>query len=607
MTPRAERARWPAVLLRRPAARPVGRFPWPTWCLAALLGLACSSRGPLPRADLSEALPPQKAFLGVRGAWENEAWEIVMGLDGGLEAVIRNHPKDPTTRAAKAMRALIAVERGDLALAKRYTDELLALDGEGSTRDLANVVVGSMQRRQGDPRGALVTLEKLFNKVIDGPGRAFLNRELFLAAVATGQLQKAAMYLRALLKQSGTPLRAFAERETSRLLGQLPVQVVLGLLKEEVAFEEPDRWFSALLANHLADAVERDQDPQVARALLEIAAPLLGPKAEPIARIAARGADVRLERNTVGLLLPLRTEDLQRRGIEVASGLAVALDIPGGSTKLLVRDDQRDVSKVADTLALLNADGAAVIVAGYDTEEADIAAAYGERTGVPLVLLQQPSRPVKADGSVFVLGQAPTTTREVLVRALVARGRKRVALLVEERTRSDLAPDVAINVVAEQPCGASFEFLRTSGADAVVIDGGRSCTASALPALGGMGVAFGLDASVPGREGLVASAGLFPIVRKAKGSDPMLDTYRERKGGEPSWWAGLGHDAGLLVKDAVQGLPTEEGEAAAAVAIRKRLVTDAVAKSDQSLWTTEARGFDGARTMSRTIRSQDQR
>lgn len=577
------------------------------WWLVGLLTLGCSPQGALPRADLSEALPPQKAFLEVRGVWEHEPWETVMGLGGGLDAVIRTYPKDPSTRAAKAMRALVAVERGDLALAKRYSDELLALDGEGSTRDLANVVAGSIQRRQGDPKTALVTLEKLFNKVIDGPARAVLNRELFLAAVATGQVHKAAVYLRALLKQSGAPLRAFAERETAKLLAQLPTEVVLALLKEEVAFDEPDRWFSALLANHIADAVEKDQDPQIARALLEIAAPLLGPKAEPIARIAARGADVRLERNTVGLLMPLRSENLQRRGIEVTSGLAVALDIPGGSTKLLVRDDQRDLTKIADTLALLNADGAAIIVAGFDSAEADIAAAYGERTGVPLLLLQQPSRPVRADGSVFVLGYAPTTAREVLVRALLARGRKRIALLVEERTTSDLAPDVASSVVAEQPCGASFEFVRTSGADAVVIDGGRSCAAAALQSLGTIGVAFGLDAIVPGRESVVATAGLFPVTRATTNVDPMLDTYRKRRGGDPTWWAALGHDAGLLVKDAVQGLPTEEGEAAAAVAIRKRLVTEAVAKSDQSLWTTEARGFDGARTMSRTIRTQDQR
>jgi ABC-type branched-subunit amino acid transport system substrate-binding protein len=298
-------------------------------------------------------------------------------------------------------------------------------------------------------------------------------------------------------------------------------------------------------------------------------------------------------------VMPLRSDEHRRRGVEVAAGLAFALGIPGSKTKLLVRDDQGDMSALDDTLALLNADGAAVIVAGYDTREADVALAYAERTNVPLILLRPPTRPVKPEGPVFVLGESSSDVHAALVRALSQKGERRIAVLLGDPGSASKEIDPA--VVAIQPCGASLEFVRSSNAGAIVLEGDPACSKAALAALDGKTqLAFGFDARVPDRDaGLFASAGQFPLTSRS--TDNGLVAYRKLGRGEPSWWTALGHDAGMLVEDAVVGLPTEEDAAALASALRKRIVADGIAKAERPLWTTDAKGFDGGRVVARKI------
>lgn len=569
--------------------------------LPAIAAMGCSSDVVAPRVDLSEGLPAQRDFAEIMDVWDHGDWQTVLALGPRLEKHEKTHPKDPSALVARAMRALVALEKGDLTQARSLAQTLVSADQEGTTIDMARVVLASLERRQGRPQAALDALMKLFNKMIDAPTRTIVNRELVAAALAARKFPEAARFLRALLKQAGGPLRGFAEREMQSVVGLFPEALLLDLLRDEVASTEPDRWLSALLTQRLVEAVKKGQDPQLARSLLEVALGLLGQDADDVARVAAKGAGVRLERNTVGLLMPLRSDDHRRRGVEVAAGLALSLDLPGGDTRLVVRDDQRDIAKVDETLALLNADGAAVIVAGFDTREADIALAYAERTNVPILLLRPPSRPVPTDGTVFVLGESPGELRAELARGLTARGKKRIAMLVEERLTTDLPASVASVMVAEQPCGASLEFVRSSGADSLIVDGGPTCGSDALEGAGGVSLVFGFDAvSAKITRGSFASAGIYPVFGKTL-VDPLLERHRARQRTDPSWWVGLGHDAGLLVKDAVLGLPGESDETTAAVAIRKRIVTDAVAKAEGPLWTTQAKGFDGKRVIARTV------
>lgn len=572
--------------------------------IAALVGaLALSATGcggprVVPNADLSESLAAQTAMTKIRERWETLDYAGLLTLEPALSTHLKTYEADPSARAARAMLALVTLEKGEPARAAALARELES-GPEGSSRDAGSVVRFALERRAGRVDEALKQLVPLFNKIIDPPTRYLLNAELVRAAIAAKRSDLAATFLRAYLTQSSPALRPGAERETADLVREVSGDALLALLVEETQLDQPDRWFLDLMVKRMTKIVLEKQDPKMARTLLSAAAAMLREDADAVARVAARGADVRLERNTVGLVMPLRSDDHRRRGVEVAAGLAFALGIPGSKTKLLVRDDQGDVSALDDTLALLNADGAAVIVAGYDAREADLALSYAERTNVPLVLLRAPSRPVKPEGPVFVLGESPGDVHTALVRSLQQKGGRRIALLLGDPAAT--SKDIDPAVVAVQPCGASLDFMRSASADSVVLDGDPACSKTALAALDGKTtVAFGFDARVPDRDGgAFASAGQFPVTSRT--GDNGLAAYRKIGRGDPSWWAALGHDAGVLVEDAIIGLPTEEDAAALASALRKRIVADGIAKAERPLWTTDAKGFEGGRVMPRKI------
>jgi hypothetical protein len=574
--------------------------------IGVLFGAACSggSTGPVGVPDLSENLDAQRDIQRMRAIWERGDADARRGLEPALARHVKVHKEDPTARVAKAMLAFLALDRQELERASGLAQPIV-LGDVGTTRDMAWVVLGSVARRRGKAATALKMLEPLFNKVIDPVARDTLNEELTLAALESEKFDPAVRYLRAWMRQSVRSGNAVAPHDVARLFTRFPAKNLLALLVQENEAEKPDAELSRAIARHLAVAAIEAQDVALARSLIDVAGPLLGDMADPVARVAVRGSTVRLERNTVGLLLPLRTEQTKRRGIEVAIGLALALEVPGSKARIVSRDDQRDVSTTDESLALLNSDGAAVIVAGYDVKEADLALGYAERTGVPMILLRPPSRPVPKDGHVFVLGEDPFAVRDALATALAARGALEVALLVSERGDGAVpAPKEGRGIVAVQPCGATLDFVRTAGATGLIVDGGPACAADALGRREGrLALAFGLDTSSPGAPGVHAACGIFPD--PSKSADPLLAKFRETERVEPSWWVALGHDAGLLVKAAVAELPQQDADDAAAHAQRKELVARAVARAQVDLWTTEARGFAGGRVIPRTIKTED--
>lgn len=566
----------------------------------ALLCACGGASGPVPVPDLGTNVVAQRDLAHMRDTWERSDREGRSALEDPLTAYVRRFSLDPSARTARAMLALIALEKGDIDRAEALAKPLAA-GHAGATNDAASVVIGATLRRRGKPAEALARLEPLFQRVIDPVARNTLNRELVLAAVETGRFDKAARFLQAYVRQAKREDRQQALAEAATLVPKIPAAALLGVLGREQAGDEPDAGFLDLLADHLARHVTEKEDVPLARKLLEMAAPLLGDRADGVARIAARGAAVRLERNTVGLVLPIRNEELRRRGVEVAAGLALALELPGGRARLVTRDDGGDIGTVDDALALLNADGAAVIVAGFDTKEADVASAYAERTGVPIVLLRPPARAVKNDGPVFVLGDAPGEARSVLARAFAERGLDKVAVLVADRDGADRTV-AEPSVVGVQQCGASLDFVKTAGANALLIDGHPKCAVETAAASGGLALGFGFDGGAAPAKGLFASAGIFPS-RFDDQSDPLLVAWERSDRGDPTWWTGLGHDAGVLVKEAVLALPadSEAEDDRAAAARRKEAATTAVSRARGKLWTSEAGGFGGKRVLPRSI------
>ena len=515
----------------------------------------------------------------------------------------------------KSWLAVLLIEQERPDEARGVAESVLAArrpgDAPGAADDAAAIVLAAASHRAGDATAAVAALEPLFNRVIDVRTRTLLNEELLVLAVELGRHDAAATYLRAWVTQAAGPLRARVEERASSIVGRVQAPSLLTLLADETSAPKRDRWLSTFLARHLARESLRVGDSETARALLRLVPQLIGRDADALLRVAARGAEIRLERNTVGLVMPLRTEALRARGLDVARGLSAALGLPGGETKLVIRDHRGDASSLDDTLSLLNADGAAVIVAGFDPEESDQAIRYAERTSVPVLLLVQPTRPLPDGASAFVIGEEAQEVRSSLVQAAVARGSRRVVLLTDDRRVHDFSPAVAERIVAEQPCDAAGDLLATVKADALVLDGEASCGRRlTLPSK--LIVARGLRAGAAD-AGLAVAAGRFPwVTTPADGegrgeaprpSDGALSLLEEgRDGATMSWWTALGHDAGQLVKGAILGLPPDGDDRSVLVAVRKRIVADAIASAETDLWTTSVNGFAGGRTLGRPLR-----
>jgi hypothetical protein len=549
------------------------------------------------RIELASDLEVQKRLARFRLVWESGEDAERRALEPDLLAYVQRHGLDPTARQIAVMAAVLLVERGELERSSRLAS-VAALGPRGPTRDMGNVVLGAVDRRRGRPVRALERLDPLYGRIIDGPTRTLLNEELLRSAVDAKRFDRAALFLRAWLREAPKSARRAIAIEAEALLDAFPAEPLLAELSSERAASEPDPILSELLASHLAEDVLEREDAVLARALLDTAGSLLADRTDAVARIAARGATVRLDRNTIGLLLPRRAEYLERRALDVASGLGFALGLPGGRARLLTRDDAGSLDGVSDALTLLQAEGAAVIVAGYERDEADQVASHAERTGLPVLLLSAPSKRPRPDGPVFVVGEDTSRVRALLVDALVARGREPIALLADERGAASLPSSARI--VAVQPCGVPLDFLRTAGARGLIVDGDAACARDvrergATDAL----VAFGLDARDTG-SGLHATAGWMDGSERS-GPSPLA-AWRGTGREEPSWWAALGHDAGALARAAVEALGAETpADGASSQASLGAAVVRDLARTETALWTTDARGFAGGRELGRTI------
>src|SRR5205085_4916301 len=110
--------------------------------------------------------------------------------------------------------------------------------------------------------------------------------------------------------------------------------------------------------------------------------------------------------------------------------------------------------------------------------------------------------------------------------------------------------------------------------------------------------AFGLEAAPAGAPAgsLVATAGYFPLVAHAT-DEPWLKIWLEQRRIPPTFWTALGRDAAVLAWEGVAALPPQGTEDPAQVQARRLAARDALARATAGLWTTEARGFEGARVI----------
>jgi hypothetical protein len=364
-----------------------------------------------------------------------------------------------------------------------------------------------------------------------------------------------------------------------------------------------------LIVRRLAFVARVNKDAELAQHLLGAPGGLLGDQGDVVAQLAAGASRARVEARTVGLLLSLRNDRSRRRGADIARGVAFGLGLPGSAARLVSRDDHGSPERLDEALAALSADGASIIIAGSDEQEATVAAAFGENHHIPVLLLRPPrhgdrSRPqtpvpdLNARFS-FVVGADPADIEASLIAALVTRGASPVAILADEPA---LPRAARADVIAVRSCSESSSAWKSVGAGGVVLSAPTDCARDAVAAAAPLRLRFAagleLDMAALPAGSLLVTAGIFPF-----GPTPLpaLSGWLKTHPAPPTWWAALGHDAAVLAWAGVQVLPAQGTEDPSEVEARRAKAAVALAGAQGDLWTTEARGFGGARTLPRTL------
>ncbi len=529
----------------------------------------------------------------LRPAWEQSTPRSRAALAPKLEAHLAAFPNDPTGRAARAWLALIAVERGDRASASRNA-ALVLVGPEGTTRDVAAVAFAAVRRLGGEASAAFDALQPMAGRLVDPAARWIVHRELVLAAIDASRFREAARELRRLLQVAPASAREPTLEEAQRLIERMPASELVALLGDEVRAQEPTANLVALLSRHTSRVALDRADIELARDLLATGAALDEDVADALEKLAAQGAEVRVERDAVGLLVPLRSAELGERAVAVAAALTHALGGATARTRLLSRDDGGSSAGIEPALDALARDGASIVVGGIDREESDRLVAFSMRTGIAVLLVSPPSSPPAATGRAFVIGDEGLAARTALVRAFASRGDRPVALLVEDPLGDVVAGIDPGLVVATQPCGAGLDFARRAGARALVVDPSPRC----LAGLGELALPVGvvLGAHPTGLRGLVATSTNLEVA-----NDPDYARWIGEGRRAPGWWSLLGHDAGALARAALAGLARDPSSLEA----QRAAIASALAASDVGLWSTSARGFAGGRLLPRDVRVVD--
>ncbi len=205
-----------------------------------------------------------------------------------------------------------------------------------------------------------------------------------------------------------------------------------------------------------------------------------------------------------------------------------------------------------------------------------------------------------------------------LIAGLVARGASPVAILADDPALPRAArPDV----VAVRGCGEAGASWKSLGAAGVVLSAAADCAREAIAAAGPLKLRFaaGLEPdALPLPPGSLVATGRAPFAptpptppavhdgapldrSRALPQAPALGAWQNGHPSPPTWWASLGHDAAVLAWAGVQVLPAQGTEDPREVEARRALAASALAGAQAELWTTEAHGFGGARTLPRTL------
>ncbi|HVJ89126.1 MAG TPA: hypothetical protein VM580_04930, partial [Labilithrix sp.] len=493
----------------------------------------------------------------------------------------------------------------------------------------------------------LDSLRPLVGKIVDDADREVFLEELALSAIAAHDDYEALAYLDAWLRGVGEDDKERVRTKIEQILETLPRSVLEPTYRAMRAGGAASGYGAdtqKLVAERLARIAVQTNDAALARWLVEqsgvSAAQTGGDAGLELGELAAsRRGLATVSGTTVGLVLPTLDRELRDEAADVVRGISWALDLPrpagqDAGVRLVTRDDGLDMAGTRSALEEVAGEGAAVIVAGFDRASADRAAAWSEETGVPVLLLSAPSAARMPRRAAVVLGERTEREIVMLAEALVRHGVKTAALVADspddEAAASSLDPQTGLTLLVGMRCdvplakAGSFRFPIESwwrgGVRGWLVSGPSSCARDLLRDLGPSlarfasaqtpAVALTLESGVPvtdfprGVAVLSASAGIVPVLasKPAEVREDEVRGFMERFGVRPSYWAALGHDAGVLAKGVLARLPKDTTTDAKEVVERRGIVQAGLLATRVRFWTSDEHGIGGDRVLARSLR-----
>jgi hypothetical protein len=597
--------------------------------LAPLVSIAALAAGcrsgakgePPPQAALARSRSAQEIFRPLKQRFIASNAVQRAQLQKNLLWFIDAYPKDGNAALATVYLALIAVDQGDVARARSFVNE--ARTGpSGTARDLSELVEGKIFLQRGDFVPAFERLLPMVGKLIDPYARLLLDESIVAAAIGAHRWYEAVAYMDLWLRDGQEDEAEVVRRAVRRSLEAVPADALETMLKT-MQGENGRTGYGAEIRRavvaRLAAVALADQDTDLARRLVESTDDqALGEAAEGLEELASSGGAPTVDGRTLGLLVSTGKGQLGVRAAQVLTGVVDALRAPAGGAPDHVRlttRDERDTKRTDLALLSLARHGAAIIIAGFDPPQADVAARFAVRTHIPVLLLSPLSDGTTPPLPAFLLGASREAVAQGLIDHLKTKGARSLAPIGGHLTES---AGSGFSLLEEGSCDAPaqagesrfpLEAWRKGHLDALVLLGDTACTAEAITdaaagRLGRVRAAIALDAaeiaSEPSALPLsVASAGRFPLTAGSPAS-PLFG-FKERHGQSPSWFSTIGHDAAVLARAALRTLPTDATDNPMEVAGRQQRAQASLRGVEGDLWSTTARGFSGGSTIARDL------
>lgn len=567
----------------------------------------------VPLAASAEA---QSDFRAIDERWRESSPAERQALEPVMVHFMSEHAGDPAARLVRVYLAWTALGRHQPEEAVRLIAPVLR-GKAGPARDRAVVVAAAIALEHEQPERALALLRPLNGRIIDIDQMLDYNEQSVRAAIAARQWAQSVRWTERWLARAPAHALERVQNAARELLATIPDRALdASVLERELAPRPSDdaasqharRWLWDVLRERLASVVLRRQDPALARQLLESAPALwrAGSRGLAVSKVAA-GTLTRpkIAGRAIGLVFSVGSSDARRRSASVAFGLSQALAAPGRATRssettLLTRDNP-GAGHLGDTLASLASDGAAILVAAVDPQEAAEAAQYAQSAGVPTVLLAFPPTMPSPDGYAFVLGLEDRRILDAIERATQALLPRAIATVGAEG-------GAACSTWPQRPGQSRFPLddWRARRVDMVVLLGSPSCTREAIGELRRSGLrprlVFGLE------SGEVAGDISWPATCLAMTAGDFPEAAPERLDGgmagmgRVSWYELLGRDAGHLGAAALLGLPAEAvaDEPSRVKALHQQAMRG-LETAEAKLSTSKEMGFRGGRVLLREV------